>query len=420
MKILHTSDWHIGRSLYGTRRYEEFTKYLNWLNETIEKENISILLIAGDIFDTSAPGSRAQELYYKFLCKLTTSKCRHIIITAGNHDSPSFLEAPKELLKVINVRVSAAITDNISDEVLTLKDTAGNPEIIVCAVPYLRDKDIRTAESGESISDKNKKINEGIKNHYNKVFKYAEKVQSEIFKTHKNYLPIIAMGHLFAAGGKTTDGDGVRELYIGTLAHIDKSIFPESISYTALGHLHVPQVVASTPPIRYSGSPLPIGFGESEQKKLVIIVEFNTKDSNVKTPQATIKEIEVPRFQALKLIKGDFDKISKELDILKQKAISTWVEIQYTGKEIIGNLKEQIEIKTENSPIEVLRIQNKQIMDRTLTQTVPEESLEKLSEVDVFKRCLEAAEIPKEQYVILEELYAHTLKLITETDNSNK
>jgi exonuclease SbcD len=177
MKILHTSDWHIGRSLYGTRRYEEFTKYLNWLNETIEKENISILLIAGDIFDTSAPGSRAQELYYKFLCKLTTSKCRHIIITAGNHDSPSFLEAPKELLKVINVRVSAAITDNISDEVLTLKDTAGNPEIIVCAVPYLRDKDIRTAESGESISDKNKKINEGIKNHYNKVFKYAEKVQ---------------------------------------------------------------------------------------------------------------------------------------------------------------------------------------------------------------------------------------------------
>jgi exonuclease SbcD len=112
MKILHTSDWHIGRSLYGRKRYDEFSAFLDWLAEFIQTENIDALLVAGDIFDTSMPSNRAQELYYRFLCKVSASCCRHIVVIAGNHDSPSFLNAPKELLRALNVHVVGSITQN--------------------------------------------------------------------------------------------------------------------------------------------------------------------------------------------------------------------------------------------------------------------------------------------------------------------
>jgi exonuclease SbcD len=105
MKILHTSDWHIGRTLYGRKRYEEFEAFLTWLAETIQQNEIYALLVAGDVFDTSAPSNRAQELYYRFLCRVAASSCRHIVVVAGNHDSPSFLNAPNELLKALDVHV---------------------------------------------------------------------------------------------------------------------------------------------------------------------------------------------------------------------------------------------------------------------------------------------------------------------------
>ena len=120
MKILHTSDWHIGRSLYGRKRYDEFSAFLDWLAEFIQTESVDALLIAGDIFDTSTPSNRAQELYYRFLCKVSASCCRHIVVIAGNHDSPSFLNAPKELLRALNVHVVGSITDNSEDEVREL------------------------------------------------------------------------------------------------------------------------------------------------------------------------------------------------------------------------------------------------------------------------------------------------------------
>lgn len=105
MRLLHTSDWHIGRTLYGRKRYEEHESFLSWLAKTIQDKAIDVLLVAGDVFDTSAPNNRAQELYYRFLCRVAASSCRHVVAIAGNHDSPSFLDAPKELLKALDIHV---------------------------------------------------------------------------------------------------------------------------------------------------------------------------------------------------------------------------------------------------------------------------------------------------------------------------
>ncbi|MCP3901032.1 MAG: exonuclease subunit SbcD, partial [Desulfobacteraceae bacterium] len=146
MRILHTSDWHIGRNLYGQKRYEEFEGFLTWLSDKINNENIDALLVAGDIFDNTTPSNKAQELYYKFLNRVAASKCRHIIIIGGNHDSPSFLNAPKELLSFLNVHVIGAALKDLSREVLVLKDDNEKAELIVLAVPYLRDRDIRSVE----------------------------------------------------------------------------------------------------------------------------------------------------------------------------------------------------------------------------------------------------------------------------------
>jgi exonuclease SbcD len=109
MKILHTSDWHLGQSLFNHKRYEECAAFLSWLGDLIEGEDIQALLVAGDIFDNSAPSHRAQELYYRFLCRIAQSSCRHVVIIAGNHDSPSFLNAPREVLRFLNVHVIGSI-----------------------------------------------------------------------------------------------------------------------------------------------------------------------------------------------------------------------------------------------------------------------------------------------------------------------
>ena len=94
LKILHTSDWHLGRRLYGRLRYEEFEAFLQWLKDTISAQQVDILIVAGDIFDTMTPSNKAQALYYEFLGKVSRSCCQHVVIVAGNHDSPTFLDAP--------------------------------------------------------------------------------------------------------------------------------------------------------------------------------------------------------------------------------------------------------------------------------------------------------------------------------------
>ena len=117
LTILHTSDWHLGRRLYGRMRYEEFEAFLSWLQETISAQKVDVLIVAGDIFDTMTPSNRAQALYYEFLGKVSKLCCEHIVIVAGNHDSPTFLDAPSKVLKFLNVHVIGTACDDLNDEV---------------------------------------------------------------------------------------------------------------------------------------------------------------------------------------------------------------------------------------------------------------------------------------------------------------
>ncbi len=440
MKILHTSDWHLGRSLYGRKRYKEFSAFLNWLAQTIEDEKVDALLVAGDVFDTSTPSNRAQELYYRFLCRVAASCCRHVVIVAGNHDSPSFLNAPKELLQALNVYVVGSMSDDPADEVIVLKKNpqmtqmdADNVGAIVCAVPYLRDKDIRTVEPGETIDDKNRKLVEGVKQHYEAVVGIAEKARNnlrESAKSAEKHIPIIAMGHLFTAGGKTVDGDGVRELYVGSLAHVGKEVFPSSIDYLALGHLHVPQAVGSAEHIRYCGSPIPMGYGEATQEKKVVLVVFNPQitrmDADKKQGKKIcdnqrnlwITEITVPCFQELVRIVGSLDDIHAKLEELKKEKSAAWLEIEYTGSDIIGNLREMLDEAMAGSAMEIRRIKNRRLIDRVIGTIDENETLDDLNVNDVFTRCLDAFEVPDEDRDELTASYNEIIKDLLEEDRN--
>ena len=409
MKILHTSDWHLGRTLYGRKRYEEFEAFLTWLVETIQQNQVDALLVAGDVFDTSTPSNRAQELYYRFLWRVSGSCCRHIVVIAGNHDSPSFLNAPKELLRALNVYVVGAMTENPENEVIVLNDEQNHPQAIVCAVPYLRDKDIRTVEPGETIDDKNAKLVEGMKNHYADVCAIAEQKQAEFEKDGHPRVPIVAMGHLFTAGGKTVDGDGVRELYVGSLAHVGEDVFPSSIDYLALGHLHVPQCVGNAVHIRYCGSPIPMGYGEATQDKKVIVVQFNST-------APTIQEVQVPCFQPLERIVGSLDDILARIEQLKQDESPAWLEIEYTGNDIIGNLREMLDEALVESAMEIRRIKNKRVIDRVISMIAKDETLDDVDVNDVFDRCLEAFDVPAEDREELTESYNEIIKSLHEED----
>ena len=288
LTLLHTSDWHLGRRLYGKPRYDEFKQFLDWQLQTLREQKVDVLLIAGDIFDTTAPSNQAQNLYYDFLSQVCDTDCRHVIIVAGNHDSASFLEAPKQLLKAFNIHIIGSMTDTPTDEVITLSDKSEQPELIVMAVPYLRDRDVRTVGHGERLEDKERKLTQGIKAHYAQIADIAIAQQAQLHAKYKRSIPIVATGHLFTVGGQTMEGDGVRDLYVGSLGSIGAEIFHPQIDYVALGHLHIPQAVGGQPHIRYAGSPIAMGFGESRQQKQVHLLRFDANPDLLSQPLQTL------------------------------------------------------------------------------------------------------------------------------------
>ena len=407
MKILHTSDWHLGCTLHGKKRYKEHEEFLTWLKDCIRRESIDTLLVAGDIFDTSTPGSQAQAIYYRFLYDIASSGCRHVVITGGNHDSPSFLNAPKDLLKTMNIHVLGAVTGNPDDEVLILSDADDRPGLIICAIPFLRDRDVRTARPGECFEDKATQLREGIVGHITEVCARAEEER----QIHGSKIPIIMMAHLFLSGGTTVSGDGVRDLYIGSLESIGSDIIPPSVSYVALGHLHVPQRIGKSDRIRYCGSPLPIGFGEAKQQKYVVILETSDQTSLITST------IPVPVFRRLERVKGDLTAIRTRIQDLCQEDEEIWMEVEYTGTNISpSTLHEQIQALVDGKLPEVLVTKNTGLITTAMAAAETGETLDDLDETEVFRRCMEQNEIPEEDRDDLLLLYQEALLAIHDTE----
>jgi len=404
MRVLHTSDWHLGSSLAGKKRYDEEEAFLNWLTGVIVRDQIDSLIIAGDIFDSGTPSNRALELYYRFLGRVGRSCCRHILVTAGNHDSPSLLTAPRELLATLDIHVVGSIPETVDEEVFIFSSEEGDPALIVCGVPYLRDRDVRTAEAGESIEEKRVRLHAGISNHYQDVCKVAERYS----QSTDSKVPILATGHLFAAGGSTIADDGVRDLSIGNLLQVSVSAFPSCIDYLALGHLHQPQMVGGETTRRYSGSPFMMGFGESDREKEVLIVDISPDQP------VYIEPMVVPRIRDLVQIHGDAEKIRDILTELIFSGRPSWVEILLEDSGAGPSVRDEFYRITDGSSVEVLKV--KVIPKAGSITTFTQESLEELNPDEVFRRCMDTAGEPKESRDELIAAYREVLAGILEGD----
>ena len=405
---MHSSDWHLGRRLYGQSRDDEFEAFLTWLLEEIQRQAVDVLLLAGDIFDINVPSNRAQQLYYQFLRRIGQTQCRHVVVIAGNHDSPSFLDAPQELLKALNIHVVGSKRDDIADELVCIYDDAGQLELLVAAVPYLRDRDVRSSSAGESYSEAAEKLKDGVAQHYQEIAALAALKRQESGRQ----VPIIGMGHLFTEGGLTVEGDGVRELHVGTLAQIESRLISQGFDYLALGHLHVPQIVAGNEMIAYCGSPLAMGFNEAGQQKSLRIIEFQ------ENAKPGIEVLPIPVWQKLEPVQGDWPAIAEKLLELKNADVDAWLEIVYESDELCVDLREKVHALLEGTRLLPLRIINKQVTDTILQAEAEIDCLQDMDHEQVFQRRLEIEQLPAEQQEQLFMLYQNLLRDLLEEDQN--
>ena len=402
MKILHTSDWHLGQSFFTKSRKNEHAAFLKWLLQQVEVHQIDAIIVAGDVFDTGTPPSYARELYHAFIGELQGMQCT-LVVLGGNHDSVSVLNESKALLKYLNSHVIASTYGELSEQVITLNDRKGQPSAVMCAVPFIRPRDVLVSEAGQSGTDKRQALGDAIKQHYGALYNEAlslrasiEEKQGEEGSKNSAAIPIIATGHLTALG--VSQSESVRDIYIGTLEGFDAKGFPPA-DYIALGHIHRPQKVAKTEHIRYSGSPIPLSFDELNTQKQVVLITFESEST---TP--TISTLPVPRFQAMEVIKGDLKAI--EAAINKSEAIAlasqtddavsatdnaispkdpVWLCIEVETEDYLTDLQQRIQGLLEGRNAEILQLKRKR--KRTVNSLTEKQNvqLSELSVNDVFE-----------------------------------
>jgi exonuclease SbcD len=302
MRILHTSDWHIGQKIYDQNRIDEHTQFLDWLLDIIIQKNVDVLLISGDIFDSSVPSAEATDLYYRFLFDLYQKTRAHAVIIAGNHDSAVRLAAPAQFLKMGRIYVVGGIRESPQECVIRLDEKM----ISFAAVPYLNEGDILSHVSQEAEMARSLRYREAIR---------------MIYEDCVSSMPVddihILMGHFFLHGG--TGGESERLVQIGGTQPVRTDDLPLNVDYIALGHLHRPQRIQNSAcPIVYPGSPIPLTFKESEYDKKVFVVDIGGT--------CDVEEIVIPVFRELIRVEGDLDTVMARASF--ENWNDTYIEVQ--------------------------------------------------------------------------------------------
>jgi exonuclease SbcD len=275
MRILHTSDWHLGKMLENINRLDEQRQFIDELCDIAEKEKIELVLIAGDIFDTYTPSSAAEELFYDAVDRLSNKGKRAVIVIAGNHDSPDRLCAASPIAHKNGIILlgypssDAGMLESKSGDIKVVKSGPGWLEIkladcecnaVIIALPYPSESRLEQLLAEEADEDKLQQA-------------YSDKIAELLKQLSCNFREDtvnIIVSHMFLRDGRTSDS----ERQLGGALVVDPCMLPDNAHFIALGHLHRPQRVAGSPsPAFYSGSPLAYSFSEAGYSKAVFIVD---------------------------------------------------------------------------------------------------------------------------------------------------
>lgn len=383
MRLLHTSDWHLGQNFMGKSRQAEHLALLDWLLTTADTQQIDAVLIAGDLFDTGTPPSYARELYNELVVRLHAAGVS-LILLGGNHDAVATLEESRNLLARLGAQVIARRLDAAA-HVLTLNDRNGQPACLLGAVPYLRPRELLHSQAGQSAQDKEMALQNAIQAHYADVYAALLARQAALQEELGHRLPIVMTGHLTTVGAQSSDS--VREIYVGSLAAFPAQAFPPA-DYIALGHIHRPQQVAAH--IRYCGSPLALSFDESTQRKEMLLIDLDSSGLHTITP------LPIPCLQPLLRLRGRLDELAASIGTAAAQGTPerpVWLEITVVDDDYLADLPARLAEMTAGWPLEILCIRRARSQHSPQLQSPQQERLEELTPNDVFARRLAAESI---------------------------
>lgn len=284
MKILHTSDWHLGQIFYGYDRREEQEAFLEALAEVVGRERPDAMIVSGDVFHNSTPSAQAKKMYVDGMIRIHEA-CQEmtVVVTAGNHDSPSRLEAEDGLWRHVNVRVIGSFArreDRTADFSGHVVDVVRDGRVIghVAAAPYASPRSFPevTARVEAAVDEKTNRT--GNENSYRtedegQTEDHTEDRMALWFRGLSDYvkslgdgLPSVLSAHLAVAG---SDAEGHDDL-VGGMDYVGAELLGDAYSYVALGHIHKPQTFAGGR-MRYSGSPIAVNFDESYMHSVTVV-----------------------------------------------------------------------------------------------------------------------------------------------------
>ncbi|HTJ93282.1 MAG TPA: exonuclease subunit SbcD [Pararobbsia sp.] len=407
MRILHTSDWHFGQYFMGKSRQSEHEALIAWLVEQTRALDIDAVILAGDVFDTGAPPSYARELYNRLIVAMRDAGVS-LIVLAGNHDSVATMQESRALLACLNTVVIPCVDTDLAQQVQVLVDRNGAPGAIVCAVPFIRPRDVVQSAAGQSVQDKQQSLQDAIRAHYAAVHALAVQKREMLGLP----LPIVATGHLTTVGASASES--VREIYVGSLEAFPTAAFPPA-DYIALGHIHRPQRVGGLDHIRYCGSPIPLGFDEARQQKEMLVVEF------AHGALACVTPVPVPCFQPLVSIRGDLKALAAGMPGVAAQAQpgqTVWLEVVVAEDDYLSDLQTRIEALTDGLPVEVLRIRRERGTASAVLRGDAKQTLDELSPDDVFARRLDLETLDEPVHAQVTSLYRAVVAEVRGGDES--
>ena len=404
---LHTADWHIGKVLHKHALRDELLLFFEWLLDLLKTRQIDILLVSGDIFDLANPAVEDRKIYYRFLTKLIQLDIK-VIITGGNHDAIGVLNAPQTILDQLNIVVIGGAEEEIDKEIIPIKNQDGVIELVIAAVPFLRDKDLRSKEIDSHFKNRAEAVREGIKNHYARL--------AEICEREYPTIPAIAMGHLYAKGVLPSDSE--RDIHVGNAAAVDSSIFSCTFNYVALGHIHRPQIINKNHFIRYSGSPIALSFSEKADDKSVVIISVENGKM-----AATPEVVQVPKFRSLTKFSGDLQTITTLLEEFKPDyQLTSFVEIEIIEDKYsditLSAVDELVAQYNDDSPFVILKARTT-FAEKTIDTSSlfnEGEHIEDMQAIDVFQMMMNHQEMNDTQQGILKEAFLEILESVTQSE----
>jgi len=393
LRVVHTADWHLGGEIYLHNLIHEQERFLLWLVQQLSAVQADVLIVAGDVFDTRVPPIAAQRLYYEFLSRVQSTCCREVLILGGNHDSASFLNSPKTLLEHFHIQVQGNFGSSPQAVCRAITDQQGEVLLLLGAVPYLREAEVRRLLSGESYQDYLSDLRTGLAACYAQVWAELEKRQQSL----PHEVPVLLTGHLPVMGARLTADEQNLSVYVGNLLPVNEDVFPAAASYVALGHLHCAQNLGQRQQIRYSGTPLPLSFSEKEQHKSVTLLEFSDE-------RLSRQEIPTGVLYGLREIVGDWSKITTALQELRSEPLPQLLKISYNGDAAVVTDVEELREILRDTAHEVVHFANlaRQKLRRGKSA---QKSLQELTPEMVFQHCLQQWEVPEEKTQQLLDLF---------------